>query len=354
MRSEGLFLLVFLLLALFFTSETTFLSLIKAKQADFWSDLGWNLLRWLPWAFFVPFIVRIVRRQPFENRKWQVWLIVHLLAGIVFSFLHSTFFYTYYAIQAPGQSGFNPVMLWIYFVKFIHLNILTYWIIIGICHLNQYYRKYRDRELRASRLEAQLMQSHLKTLEMQLHPHFLFNTLHAISALIHKNPKAADRLISRLSDMLRLSLENSRRLKILLKDEIAFIRLYVDIEKARLGDRLEVEFDIDVRVMTALIPNFMLQPLVENAIRHGIAPSSKGGRIIIRALRRNDRLNISIEDTGMGFATAGKDAIEMGGGLRNVNLRLKQLYGADCKFDLMNAEGGGAVVQMSIPYVESL
>jgi LytS/YehU family sensor histidine kinase len=183
---------------------------------------------------------------------------------------------------------------------------------------------------------------------MQIHPHFLFNTLHAISALVEENPVAARKMIARLGDMLRLSLEKNNAPEITLKQEVEFLQRYLAIEQIRFQDRLVVNFEIVPETQEARVPNLLLQPLVENAIRHGIAPYSKGGRIDIRARRDNGMLQLEIQDDGRGIAAT--DNLSEGIGLKNTRQRLEQLYGSNQELRLQNGDSGGFLVQVRLPF----
>jgi two-component system, LytTR family, sensor kinase len=186
---------------------------------------------------------------------------------------------------------------------------------------------------------------------MQLHPHFLFNTLHSISALVHKDPEAADRMIARLGDFLRLTLENSGAQEVSLQKELEFLKCYLEIERVRFRDRLTTRLDIDPQSLDTPVPNLILQPIVENALRHGVAPRSSPGRIEISAKRDNGSLRIQVRDNGPGLpaisATNGR--FREGLGLANTRARLAQLYGGSHRLELANAPEGGLVVTLEIP-----
>src|SRR5262249_40591374 len=199
-------------------------------------------------------------------------------------------------------------------------------------------------ELKASQLEARLAQAQLQALKMQLHPHFLFNTLHAISALMRKDVEEADRMITRLSDLLRLTLENVGAQEATLRQELEILGRYLEIEQRRFGDRLQVKMEIEPETLDARAPNLILQPLVENAIRHGIAPRSAPGLIEIRASRAGDKLELQVRDNGVGLPTDHREPIKEGVGLANTRARLEQLYGAAYRFEVNNFYRCGMIV----------
>lgn len=187
---------------------------------------------------------------------------------------------------------------------------------------------------------------------MQLQPHFLFNTLHSVSALIHKDPVSADRMIARLGDFLRLTLENAGTQEVSLQEELEFLKCYLEIERVRFRERLTVQMNIEPQTLNARLPNLILQPIVENAIKHGIAPRTKPGRIEIEARRFNGILHVQITDNGPGLpANGGSGRIVKGGvGLANTEARLQQLYGSDHRLDLANTSKGGLTVILEIPF----
>jgi LytS/YehU family sensor histidine kinase len=205
----------------------------------------------------------------------------------------------------PGREFKSFAEAYQYFVFVnLHFSILIYLGVVGIKSAYSYYQKYRERELQASKLEARLAQSRLQVLKMQLHPHFLFNTLNAISELIYKDRESADRMLTDLSDLLRMSFENLEVQEIPLKQELEFLRKYLEIEQMRFHDRLTVDMDIAPETLDASVPNMILQPLVENAIKHGIAPRVSGGRIDIHTRRSNGHLELTVFDDGLGVPLA--------------------------------------------------
>jgi two-component system, LytTR family, sensor kinase len=213
-----------------------------------------------------------------------------------------------------------------------------------------YRRELRKREIIAIQLEERLVCAEIQALDMQLHPHFLFNALQAISTMIYTDAETADRMIARLGDLLRLALDNMGEMEVPLKHELDFLERYLEIERTRFDDRLTVRMDIDPEALNARVPNLLLQPLVENAIRHGIAACKDKGRIEIRAQRRDDMLELRVRDNGPGLPENKKLSLREGIGLSNARARLRQLHGSRHRFDLRNAKGGGLVVSLSIPF----
>jgi LytS/YehU family sensor histidine kinase len=241
------------------------------------------------------------------------------------------------------------------------MKVSIYWLILIAINALDYYHSFLIAEVKASELRAQLAQAQLRALKMQLHPHFLFNTLNSISALLHRDAEAADQMVARLGDFLRLTLENSGTQEVTLEQEIAFLRCYLEIEIVR-HDRLSVETDIEPQTLSALVPNLILQPLVENAIRHGISRQSAPGRLTIRAARSGrGRLRLQVEDNGPGLSLVSEaDApppadllartLAGGVGLANTRARLEHLYGAEGRLELERAVPRGMVVTLEIPF----
>ncbi|HLW76600.1 MAG TPA: histidine kinase, partial [Bryobacteraceae bacterium] len=219
----------------------------------------------------------------------------------------------------------------------LHADVLFAWLLFGVRHAMEYYRRDRMREVAESRLQAQLARAQVDVLRAQLQPHFLFNTLHAISALMYRDVESADRMMTRLSDFLRLTLDSSGVQEVTLKREMEYLDKYIEIEQVRFGERLRIERRIEPRALDLLVPNLALQPLVENAVRYAIAPRAAGGRIEIVAKVVGDELWIEVKDDGAG-ATGG---VKEGVGLSNTRARLEQLYGKWARLELGNAESGG-------------
>jgi sensor histidine kinase YesM len=317
------------------------------------TELFWNTMaECLIWVVLTPGILWLVKRFPFGQGRLLRSLLVHLGACLVCGV-----FQTLLALLAAEllrkeilKPTFSANVLFYFFVAKMNNNIFFYWAILAVGHVLNYYRQLRDRELFSSQLEAKLAQTQLQVLKMQLHPHFLFNTLNAISALIHSDVELADRMIARLGDLLRTTLENANQQEVPLRQELDFIQPYLEIEKARLGSRLTVDIQIDPEILDAKVPNLILQPLIENAIRHGIGPRTAPGRIEIQAGRDNGFLRLAVKDTGPGLQ-APPGALR-GIGLANTRARLEHLYGANQQLQLTNVPGGGLQVSLTFPFQE--
>lgn len=221
-----------------------------------------------------------------------------------------------------------------------------YSIIAGFWHLGDFYQKYKDRETRATKLQAELATAQLEILKAQIHPHFLFNTLNSISALMQEDLQAADDMLADLSFMLRASLEASANQEIDLESEIDLLATYLRIQKRRFEDRLNVEVNVEPETLEAKVPCLLLQPFVENSIRHGIAPKARAGKVEVSAVRKENWLILQVGDDGVGLPANFKEGI----GVSNTRARLKHLYGENQSIDLSNKKGGGAVVTMKLPF----
>ena len=336
------------LLGVFFASQTYITYAYSKRPATWGQSLTLALSEWYIWAALSLIILRLARWFPIEQKTWRRSMAVHVPASVFFSILHLVI---YVAVAPLTMRMYASRELFrAFFPTKFHPGVLTYWAIVGVGHARDYYRRYRERELRASQLEARLAQTQLQVLKMQLHPHFLFNTLHAVSTLMHKDVEAADRTIARLSDLLRMTLENAGVQEVPLKQELEFLQPYLEIEQIRFPDRLRVKTDIDPLALDALVPNLILQPLVENAIRHGIALSPTAGRIEIRARRAGDSVEIHVRDDGPGLPAGPPEGLKEGLGLANTRARLEQLYGPAQRFEVANAPEGGWVVAMTIPF----
>jgi signal transduction histidine kinase len=295
---------------------------------------------WYGWMLLTPLIYFLARRFTVERAVIPRALLIHIPASLLLSILKTIIEYNAIQMISPDpRRQFSAIQ--------IHSTLLTYWSILGVIFAFDYYTKYRRHQLKASQLETRLAHAQLQALRAQLHPHFLFNTLHAVSTLMHRDVEAADRMIARLSDLLRLALENTGAQEVSLKQEMDFLHRYLEIEQIRFQDRLTVNIDIEAEVLDARVPNLLLQPLVENAIRHGIAPRAAAGRLEITARRRDGRLCLEVRDDGAGLD---RNGFKEGIGLANTRARLEQLYGADHRFEMCNREEGGLRVAVEIPF----
>ncbi|MEW6731907.1 MAG: histidine kinase [Acidobacteriota bacterium] len=334
---------------LFFTSKE-YINLIYAGRTVSWQSMltTWLICAYL-WAFLTPPILRLSRRFPLEASSWSTSLPVHLIASCLFSLLQLC---AYLAIrQIFTQPYPQPVnkLKYIIVAEF-HTSILIYWSVVGIHQAINYYSKFRDRELKASQLETQLAQAQLDVLKLQLNPHFLFNTLNAISVLMKKDINAADHMLVRLSELLRVALANAATHEVALRQELDFLEKYLEIEQTRYQDRLKVRLEIDPEALEAQVPHLILQPLVENAIRYGVARRSSGGLVEVRAARENGTLHLQVRDNGPGLDESAASQFSQGVGLSNIRARLRHLYGEAGSLELHNVAEGGLEVTTKVPF----
>ncbi len=323
----------------------------------------------LPYAPLTPFVFAFSIRYPFQRENWGRRSLLYLAVGLIFSVAHITMraltpygFWdaqTHTWVSAIWDSRAHTFKLqWRVFESLFFSNVVdditgTFAPIVLIAHATSYYRRFRERELRATQLEGQLAKAHLQALKTQLQPHFLFNTLHSISALMLTDVQAADRMMTRLSDMLRMTLDDAGTQITTLSHELEFVSCYLEIEKVRFEERLNVVLDIASDTLDAQIPHLLLQPLVDNAIKHGISRLPAGGEIRITASVCGGELRLEIRDNGLGFGTPSTFQTR-GLGLRTTRERLETLYGHDQSMELQRPTEGGAAVCVRLPFrVES-
>jgi two-component system, LytTR family, sensor kinase len=294
----------------------------------------------------------ICRRFPLGRRPLARHVGLYVLFGVLFSVAHLVLYILVQGVFYPQAFAFQESFTF-WFVRRFHGNLFYYSTFVVISHALEYYRRLRERELRASELEARLAQSQLQALKMQLQPHFLFNTLNTISELVHESPEAADRTITRLGDLLRMTLDNPGAHEVTVRQELDFLDRYLEIERTRLGDRLAVRMEVAPEALDAMVPNLVLQPLVENAIRHGIAPYASPGEITIRIAPVAGGLRLQVRNSGPGVTRPRIERSPNGVGLANTQARLQQLYGPRQSFDASSDEVGGFVVNISVPFQTS-
>src|SRR5438876_6528324 len=324
------------------------------KEFGFISALRLNLVQFYVWAVLSPLVFRFSRRFPIEFRPLNVRnLLLYFPALISFAGIHQVIHLAVLWSITPRWRQKYPALIDCYRAYFafgFYIDLIIALLIVIAVHTLLYYQSFRASELAQSSLKAQLAQAQLRALKMQLHPHFLFNTLHSISSLVLEDPPKANSMIARLGDFLRLTIDNSDQQLVTLKEETEFLRCYLDIEQVRFGDRLTVTFELEPQTLSAQVPHLILQPVVENAIQHAIAPRSTRGHINIEAKRLNSLLRVAISDNGPGISPNANLIRSKGVGLSNVRTRLHQFYGSDFRFELMNAGDGGLTVVMEIPF----
>jgi len=313
-----------------------------------------NLVYWYIPALLAPLIMAFALRHPFDRIRWPRQLALHVTAALSYSVVHTTSMMGVRALLLMGQPlppdfpGWRNFALLTYLTQLDWL-LMTYLFLIGLAYALAYRRESEARALNTSQLETRLVEAQLQALQRQLHPHFLFNTLNTVSGLIRTDPDAADTMIDRLGDLLRMTLHKSGIQEVSLKEELDVLGKYVEIERTRFGNRLTVEMRVQPETLDVQVPSLVLQPLVENAIRHGIAPNAGPGWIAVYAQRDNDDLVLQVLDNGDGLPPDRLMAMNRGVGLDNTRARLEHLYRDRFEFTFSNLERGFCVT-IRIPF----
>lgn len=360
LRDYAIYFGVWTVIGLFFYSQSLTQKFYFHDPTPWWQSLeSWLIGVWTA-ALLTPGVMWLGRRFSLESGKRLRSIPLHVIFSLLYAALHLTidsFFHVRLRIL-PFTLGatFTAVISTLSVIAF-HGNVVTYWAMLGIQSAIRYYRRYQERErqalrleLHASELQSQLMRAQLNALKMQLQPHFLFNTLNAIMVLVRQQKgRQAEEMLARLSDLLRCVLEDVEAQEVPLRRELEYLNLYLSIEQVRFQDRLRVEISADPAILDAALPQMGLQPIVENAVRHGIGRSSAAGKIQISAARVDGMLQVRVQDDGPGLPPDGA-TMGRGIGLANTRLRLHQLYGDAARLVVENAPHGGAMVTMLVPY----
>jgi len=336
----------------------TLVAMLFAGQAWFAAQVRGEPLAWVRasviwlvwagvWAALTPAALRLAARFPLQRPQILRALVVHGLASGICALVNLALF----ALAAPmiGAAQVEPT----WFGTFNRLlgttfllNLPVYWLIVAAAHVERLVRTAREKDRRQLRMEAQLADARLQTLRTQLQPHFLFNALNTISVLMHENANSADRILLQLSALLRRSLDSSEAHEVPLGEEIGFLESYLEIERARFEGRLSYRIAVPDEVREARVPNLILQPLVENALRHGLATRAGPGHIEIRADRQNDALLLRVSDDGRGLPPSTTERI----GLANTRARLRLLYADRQRFEVRNSDDGGVIAEIELPW----
>ena len=312
------------LIVLTFSVQAYVFAVARGRPDNFWHEFLVASSDWYIWAALTPLVLFFCRRFRITPDNWVPTVLMHLIAGIAISFLQLAIQVRLNYILNPGYKMTYWRVLYFFSTFKGHINLLTYWVIVALNHGFYYYEQSRARELTWSRMEADLANAQLQVLNMQLHPHFLFNTLNSIATLISEDPQAARQMVLKLSELLRASLSKIDQPAVPLQQELELLECYISIEQTRFRDRLTIEKEIDSAALECEVPTMILQPLVENAVRHGIAKHKQADLISIVAQRANGRLLLevrnrigSVENNGLPPAR--------GIGLSNTRARLEQL-----------------------------
>jgi len=307
---------------------------------------------WIPSGILGLGVVWLARRFPFDRERWLRWAGLHLVLSlayvVVFAVIHAGLLHGQRSVRGPILEFDTLVRKVVVFYSVT--NIGFYWLLLVAHEGWVYFQRYRERERRATELESQLARARLEALRLQLNPHFLFNTLNTVAALVHSEPRTSERMVTRLSELLRASLDLPGSQEVPLREELAMLEKYLDIEQVRFGDRLQVRLDVPAETLDLLVPSLVLQPVVENAVRHGIEPLESDGRVEVVARVHDGTLVLTVRDNGPGPSAETRDGSRRGGiGLANTRARLAHLYGDRHALRFAPAPGGGTEVVIEIP-----
>lgn len=338
------------LLALSYALSGGLSSISEGNPPGWLRALDWNLGNFWLWMLLVPLVAWLGRLG--AGHGWRRFCLVHVPAALVVALAQMlAHLLAFWLLSGPGRMPVHTLgqYLRMEFAYSYHLAVLTYWVILVVLLGMESRRRLRDERLRNAQLETRLAQSQLQALRMQLQPHFLFNTLNAISALALADPLQARLMIARLSDFLRLTLEERHAPQVPLSRELEFLACYLGIQQVRFQDRLHTQLDVDDDTLDASVPNLILQPLVENALRHGLQHKPGAGTLRVSTRRDGNRLQLRVDDDGLGLPPAG--TLE-GIGLGNTRSRLHMLFGDAARLELSAIPGGGTRAEVQLPYTE--
>jgi two-component system, LytTR family, sensor kinase len=322
-----------------------------AAGGDWHRPLLASLGQWWSWGLLAPLIIAVDQWMPFSSKQLLRRVIAHLFLSLVFT---AGYVYLFAAVVAAMRlAPWSRLLHWQLLINAIPMflwSVLVYCLIVGVWQAYLYHQRYLSGELRVERLERSFSEARLNALRMQLDPHFLFNALNTISAQVEREPRLARQMIEHLGDLLRLSLENKDRQEVLLMEEMAFLDHYLAIQRIRFGDRLRFETQIDAEVKYAVVPCLVVQPLVENAIRHGISSRSMGGTVVVSAQRVEEQLEIRITDDGVGLPQGWTLESSAGLGLSVTRERILGLHpGGGSRFLVRRLRQGGTEAVILLP-----
>ncbi|NUN68301.1 MAG: histidine kinase [Bacteroidetes bacterium] len=341
---------VWCVLGLIYSGQSFFYSLSVGREYLWQRSFFHSFVFCLQWALLTPVVLRLTERFRLDADTLLRNIGIHILLGFTIAFAQHTV-YTY--ITTYVDNGFvldrSFMQLLPSLVGYVEYGVLMYWSIVFVHHAVGYYRQYQSEQRTAAALRSQLAEAQVQSLKMQLQPHFLFNTLNAISVLVKKEPALAQTMIVRLSDCLRMTLERGTTNEVTLEQELEFLNAYLSIEQVRFGDRLTVSMSIDEQALPLSVPTFILQPLAENSIRHGIAKRSGEGNILVSAAVRDGMLMLSVSDSAARKKRSAAAVEGFGVGLANTRQRLQQLYGAGATFTFAENDRNGHTVTIGIP-----
>jgi len=355
-----LFALVWLIPGLLATLQLMAFGDVTGTQYGLFHALVWQGSAWLTWSVWSQVILTLVDRVKLGTGRIGAWVAIHVVATfavctanlLVIAWLDHRFVHV-----SQGQT-FGYALRSV-FVDHFDVQVVLYWAVLGAAYMVEFVRRFRERDRAAVQLEQKLAMTQLESLRMQLNPHFLFNALNSVAELMEMDVKQAQRTLTRVSDLLRLSLRSAGSSTIPLWQEIELVELYLQIARVRYGQGLEVDIDVDSSAVDLQVPSFLLQPLVENALKHGLAPGHAGQSIHVSARRVANTLELIVDDNGKGldglittsgrFMAARPSVDGLGIGLTNTRLRLTMLYGDRYAFRMSNQQSGGCRVELRLP-----
>ena len=337
---------VWTVVALMATQTSAFAVTRTGRSFDWTPVFTSQLTSCLLWAAFTPFLLALGRRFRIERGVWPVSVLLHLAVGVVLTVLDV---YSW-KLEAPyirpgGMISTTPVIVEV--ARQLVLDLGWYFIIVALAHAEHYAAVSRVETVRRAQLQSQLDAARLDALQSQLRPHFLFNTLTTIAEQVYGDPAGADTMITRLSRLLRSSFVDPEVQEVTLRQELELLQCYLDIARVRFRERLTIDFDIHPNALDAFVPRFLLQPLAENALQHGIEPAEAGGRLELLVRAHQEIMTLELHDDGVGLAAG---AVRHGTGLRNTRERLAHLYGDAAHLEIMSRPAGGTTVRVTLPF----
>jgi two-component system, LytTR family, sensor kinase len=329
------------------STQTSGFALTRTGRAFDWRPIFFsNMVSCMLWAAFTPFLLALGRRFRIERGVWPVNLSLHLVLAVAITAVEVLSWSLERPIIRPGAPPSTTPFL-VEVARQLILGLGWYFIVVALAHAEYYATLSRQESVRRAQLQSQLDAARLDALQSQLRPHFLFNTLTTIAEQVYGDPAGADTMITRLSRLLRSSFVDPEVQEVTLRQELELLQCYLDIARVRFRERLTIDFDIHPDALDAFVPRFLLQPLAENALQHGIEPAESGGRLELRVRAHQEKMTVELHDDGVGLRTGGS---RTGTGLRNTRQRLAHLYGEAASLEIAPRSGGGTVVRVTLPF----
>ena len=336
---------VWALAVLVFSSQWYAYDAGHAFSEPFVYYFGWSCYLW---CILTPLALWLAWRHPIQSSTWTHAVPFHVLISVLLTSMQLSA-EAYIAWLHLGKQDSLKAMVAHYLRQHLQIGLVTYWLLLGATHFYRIHEQARKRQLRAAQLEARLAEAQIENLRTQLHPHFLFNTLQAVATLIHEDPEGAEDILLRLSELLRVSLDEMRTQEIPLAREMDFLEHYIGIQRRRFGDRLRFDVEIALGALDCAVPTLILQPLVENAVRYGVGKHKESDVVTVRAFQEQERLCLEVANFASSLEDPPERLLSRGVGLSNTRGRLEQLYGREQSLRLLNLEPKGVCVQISIP-----